>query len=77
MELLNVNTGGAYRCVREFLPSLKDAGGASVINHASVDGLLGNPRCGAYSASKAGMYPMTHTMARELAPFSIRVNAIA
>ena len=76
-ELMNVNMAGAYRCVREFLPSLKAAGGASIINHASVDGLLGNPRCGAYSASKAGMYPMTHTMAQELAPFGIRVNALA
>ena len=76
-DLMNVNTGGAYRCVREFLPSLKTAGAAAIINHASVDGLFGNPRCGAYSASKAGMYPMTHTMAHELAPCGIRVNAIA
>jgi 3-oxoacyl-[acyl-carrier protein] reductase len=76
-ELMNVNMGGAYRCVREFLPLLKNAGNAAVVNNASVDGLLGNPRCGAYSASKASMYPMTHTMAYELAPFGIRVNAIA
>jgi dehydrogenase/reductase SDR family protein 4 len=51
--------------------------GASVINMASAAGLRSEAGMGAYSASKAAIISATRTMARELGPHGIRVNAIA
>lgn len=71
-----VNLDGPYLCSLALLPGLKAAGGASVINHSSIDGALGNPTVFAYSVSKGGLTPLTHMMAHALAPHKIRVNGI-
>jgi NAD(P)-dependent dehydrogenase (short-subunit alcohol dehydrogenase family) len=68
---------GPAAATRAFLPLLKAAGGASVVHLGSIDGLFGNPLSVAYSAAKGGLGPLTHIMAREFAPFDIRVNVIA
>lgn len=68
---------GPASAIRAFLPMLKAANGSSVINLGSIDGLFGNPRSVAYSAAKGGLGPLTHILAREFAPFDIRVNVIA
>ena len=49
----------------------------SVINVASIVGVIGNPGQVNYSASKAGMIGLTKSMAREVAARGVRVNAIA
>ncbi len=49
---------------------------ASIIHHASIDALLGNPGIAAYSASKGGLVPLTHVMAHDLGKYNIRVNCI-
>ncbi len=69
---LAVNLDGPYLCTLHLLPGLKAAGGASIINHGSIDGVLGNPTVFAYSVSKGGLVPLTHA----LAPFKIRVNCL-
>lgn len=71
-----VNMDGPYLCTRHLLPGLKAAGGASIINHGSIDGALGNPTVFAYSVSKGGMIPLTHMLAHALAPWHVRVNCI-
>ncbi len=80
---LAVNLTGTFLCSKHFLPLMKAAGspeglgGASIINHASIDAILGNPNIAAYSAAKGGNLPLTHVMAHDLAKYGIRVNAIS
>jgi NAD(P)-dependent dehydrogenase (short-subunit alcohol dehydrogenase family) len=50
--------------------------GASIINTASISGLIGMPGSGPYSASKAAVISLTQVAALELAPRGIRVNAV-
>lgn len=68
---------GPIAATRAFLPLLRAAGGSSVVHIGSIDGLFGNPLSPAYSAAKAGLAPLTRIMAREFAPWDIRVNTIA
>ena len=75
---LSVNLTGAFHAVKAFLPLLRRAPWASVVNVASIAGQTGNVVAGiAYSASKAGLIGFTKRLAVELAPHGIRVNAVA
>jgi NAD(P)-dependent dehydrogenase (short-subunit alcohol dehydrogenase family) len=56
---------------------MRRAGVGAIINHASIDAMLGNPSIAGYSAAKGGVLPLTHVMAHDLAEFNIRVNSIA
>jgi NAD(P)-dependent dehydrogenase (short-subunit alcohol dehydrogenase family) len=76
-EMLAVNLTGEFLCARHLLPLMKKSGSASIINHASIDGALGNPCIAAYSAAKGGLIPLTHVMAHDLGKYNIRVNAIS
>lgn len=76
-DMLARNLRSVFLCGKHFLPLMKDAGGASIINQASIDAGLGNPSIAAYSAAKGGVIPLTHVMAHDLAEFGIRVNAIS
>lgn len=73
---LDVNLTGTFLCARRAVPLLKQAGGGSIINIASVAARLGFPNRSPYSASKWGIIGLTQTWAMELGPFGIRVNAI-
>ncbi len=75
-RVLDVNLKGVYLCARYVVPQMKQAGSGSIINTASVAGMLGM-RGLVYGASKGGVIALTRTMAVQLAPFKIRVNAIA
>ena len=75
--ILNVNLRGIYLCAKYGVPALIDAGGGSVINTASVAGLIGSPNSGhAYAASKGGAIALTRAMAASYARHQVRVNAI-
>jgi len=76
-EMVGVNLTGAFVCSKYFLPLMKKAGAGSIINHASIDGILGNPAIAAYSAAKGGLIPLTHVMAHDLGKYHIRVNSLA
>lgn len=56
--------------------ALRMKSGASIINNASVAGVIGHPGYGAYSAAKFGVVGVTRTAAIELGPRGIRVNAV-
>lgn len=73
---LDVNLTGQFLCARRAVPMLKQAGGGSIINIASVAARLGFPNRSPYSASKWAIIGLTQTWAMELGPFAIRVNAI-
>jgi NAD(P)-dependent dehydrogenase (short-subunit alcohol dehydrogenase family) len=74
--MLARNLTSVFLCCRRFLPLMRRAGSGSIINHASIDAILGNPGIAAYSAAKGGVLPLTHVMARDLAEFGIRVNSL-
>jgi NAD(P)-dependent dehydrogenase (short-subunit alcohol dehydrogenase family) len=58
------------------IPHLEKRGGGSIINIASIAGLLATPALPAYGAAKAGVIALSRTLALELGPKNIRVNAI-
>lgn len=75
--ILNVNLRGIFLCAKYGVPALIDGGGGSVINTASVAGLIGSPNSGhAYAASKGGAIALTRAMASSYAKYQVRVNAI-
>ena len=75
-QTLAVNLNGHFYCTRRAVPMLKAAGGGSVINMASNAAFFGCPLRAAYVASKWALVEFTKTLAMELGPFGIRVNAI-
>lgn len=76
-RLLAVNIKSLYHMAVHAVPVLKSAGGGSIINIASVTGLRPRPGMTWYNATKAAVVSLTQSMAVELAPDKIRVNAIA
>jgi NAD(P)-dependent dehydrogenase (short-subunit alcohol dehydrogenase family) len=76
-QMIGRNLSAAFICSQQFLPLMKKAAGGTIINHASIDGVLGNPSLAAYSAGKGGVIPLTHVMAHDLGKYGIRVNCIS
>lgn len=74
-ELYAVNTVGAYQMVRAVAPTMQAAGTGSVVNVASIAGVMGFGSSVAYAASKGALITMTKSLARALGP-TIRVNAV-
>lgn len=75
-RVLAVNAKSVYLTAREIVPGMKAAGTGAILNIASTAGLSPRPRLNWYNASKGWMITATKTMAVELAPFGVRVNAL-
>lgn len=73
---LAVNLEGQFLCTRRAVPMLRQAGGGTIINLSSAAGRFGFARRTPYSASKWGVVGFTKSLAIELGPDNIRVNAI-
>lgn len=73
---LDVNLTGAFLCTQRAIPLLKSSANASIANLSSAAGRFGFPLRSPYSATKWGLVGFTKTLAIELGPFGIRVNAI-
>lgn len=75
-QTMAVNVRSQYLCVRRALPALRASTRASVINLSSVAGRLGYPLRTPYAASKWAVIGLTESLALELGPDDITVNAI-
>ncbi|KAI1612667.1 oxidoreductase [Exophiala viscosa] len=73
--IMKVNLTGLFYCLRAQLRVMER--GASVLNVASMAGVMGRPGIGAYSTSKHGVVGITRTAAKEVGERGIRVNALA
>ena len=72
----DVNVKGTFLVSRAAIPHLEAAGGGSIVNQASVAALVGIEGFAAYCAAKGAVVSLTRSMAVDLAPSGIRVNAI-
>lgn len=75
-RVLAVNVKSVYLTARHFVPVMKKKGAGAILNVASTAGVSPRPRLNWYNCSKGWMITATRTMAVELAPAGVRVNAI-
>jgi len=76
-ELLAVNVRAPLLLIAALLPSMRAARAGSVINLTTLSAIRGTPRRAAYAASKGALEAATRSLAIELGPDGIRVNAVA
>lgn len=75
-NVMAVNVRGVFLMCRAAIASMRETGGGSIINIASVAGLVGLPGSAAYAASKGAVLSLTRQLAREYALDKIRVNSV-
>ena len=74
---MTVNVKGIWNCCKAVVPAMKQGGGGSIVNIASLAATYGMPYALHYTTSKAAVIGMTRGLARELGRDNIRVNAVA
>ena len=76
-RVLDVNLKGAFNCCKAAVPAMCKARWGRIVNMSSISGLHGNVGQVNYAASKAGIVGLTKSLAREVAPRGVTVNAVA
>jgi hypothetical protein len=76
VQCMNINLVGAMFCLQEAARIMGAQKSGSIINMSSLMGIQGYPMRSAYVASKFALIGITETMARELGPLNVRVNAL-
>lgn len=76
-RVLNVNLKGAFNYIRAVAPGFRAQASGKIVNVASIEAMRGRFGISAYAASKAGIVALTRTVASELGPAQVNVNAVA
>lgn len=75
--VLDVHLGGTFAVTRSVIPYMRSVGSGRIINTTSYSGMHGNVGQANYATAKGGIIAFTKTVAKEVAPFGIMVNAIS
>ena len=75
-RIMSTNVDGLFRASRAALPAIRAAGGGTIVNISSTNGLVGAAGLAAYCASKGAVTNLTRAMALDHAAEGIRVNAV-
>jgi meso-butanediol dehydrogenase / (S,S)-butanediol dehydrogenase / diacetyl reductase len=75
-NVMSINLGSMVSCSRHAIPKMRERGGGSIVNVASVLGLVGNPDAHAYTAAKGAMINLTRSMAVAYGKDGIRTNVV-
>jgi NAD(P)-dependent dehydrogenase (short-subunit alcohol dehydrogenase family) len=76
-SVLATNLTAVFLCCQRAALRIREKGGGAIVNVSSLTEQIGLPNLAAYGASKGGVAQLTRALAVELAPYAIRVNAIA
>jgi 3-oxoacyl-[acyl-carrier protein] reductase len=76
-NVINTNLNGTFNLTKSVITSMMKRHTGSIVNITSIAGVYGTPRQTNYSAAKAGIIGFTKALAKEVASYGIRVNAIA
>ena len=75
--VVGIHLRGMFLCCAAAIPEMRRVGGGAIVSISSAAGYVGIPGRAPYSAAKAGILGLTRSLAVEVAPHNIRVNAIA
>jgi 3-oxoacyl-[acyl-carrier protein] reductase len=75
--VLDTNLGGMFNAAKACIVTFMKQKSGDIVNISSVSGVIGLPGQTNYSASKGGVNAFTKALAKEVAPFKVRVNAVA
>jgi NAD(P)-dependent dehydrogenase (short-subunit alcohol dehydrogenase family) len=74
--MLDINIMGPALVAKHVVPAIRQAGGGSIVNLASISSFIAQPNYVTYNTTKAAILGMTRCMAMDLAPHNIRVNSV-
>jgi len=75
-QILDINGKGVWNGCRAAIPQFKQQGSGSIVNIASLAGVIGQPFAAAYAFTKGGVTKFTKSLAGELGQYGIRVNSV-
>lgn len=76
-RMMAVHLNGTFYCCRAVLPGMLERRSGTIVNTSSLHALRGQANAAHYAAAKAGIIGFTKSLAREVAPHGVRVNAVA